>query len=60
MRIAPAPDMDRYRATEVNLVDHSGLTQPLLVGRRFLKGRLLVDLNRHYLLEPTCRQKRVR
>ncbi|MBI2223497.1 MAG: ATP-dependent zinc protease [Betaproteobacteria bacterium] len=43
-----------YRVTEVNLVDRSSLATPLLVGRRFLKGRLLVDLNRRYLLEPAC------
>jgi hypothetical protein len=46
-----------YRVTEVNLVDRNGLTKPLLVGRRFLKGRLLVDLNRRYLLEPACKRK---
>ncbi|MBI4206165.1 MAG: ATP-dependent zinc protease [Betaproteobacteria bacterium] len=49
-----------YRVTEVNLVDRDGLSKPLLIGRRFLKGRLLVDLNRRYLLEPTCRRKTVR
>ena len=48
-----------YRVTEVNLVDRSSLTKPLLVGRRFLKGRFLVDLNRRYLLEPACTQKAV-
>jgi len=48
-----------YRITEVNLVDRSSLTTPLLIGRRFLKGRLLVDLNRRYLLEPACTQKAV-
>jgi hypothetical protein len=48
-----------YRVTEVNLVDRSSLTTPLLVGRRFLKGRLLVDLNRRYLLEPACKRKAV-
>ncbi|MBI2226094.1 MAG: ATP-dependent zinc protease [Betaproteobacteria bacterium] len=48
-----------YRVTEVNLVDRSSLSKPLLVGRRFLKGRLLVDLNRRYLLEPACKRKRL-
>ncbi len=43
-----------YRVTEVTLVDRSDLTKPLLVGRRFLKGRLLVNANRRHLLEPTC------
>lgn len=49
-----------YRVTEVNLVDRNGLTKPLLIGRRFLKGRLLVDLNRRYLLEPACKRNSVR
>ncbi len=46
-----------YRLTEVNLVDRSDLTTRLLIGRRFLKGRLLVNVNRRYLLEPACRRK---
>ena len=46
-----------YRVTEVNLVDRSDLTKPLLVGRRFLRGRFLVDMGRRHLLEPLCRQK---
>lgn len=48
-----------YRVTEVNLVDRGSLTKPLLVGRRFLKGRFLVNPNRRYLLEPACTQKAV-
>ncbi len=43
-----------YRVTEVNLADRSSLTKPLLIGRRFLKGRLRVDLAHRYLLEPAC------
>jgi len=43
-----------YRITEVNLVDRSSLSKPLLIGRRFLKGRLRVDLAHRYLLEPAC------
>jgi len=46
-----------YRVTEVNLVDRSGLTNPLLIGRRFLRDQLLVDAGRQYLMEPTCTQK---
>jgi len=48
-----------YRVTEVNLVDRSELTKPLLVGRRFLRGRFLVDMGRRHLLEPLCRRKTV-
>lgn len=44
-----------YRITEVNLVDRENLIKPLLVGRRFLSGRLRVDPRRRYLLEPACK-----
>lgn len=43
-----------YRISEVNLVDRSDLTSPLLIGRRFLQGRLLVNVNRRHQLEPAC------
>lgn len=43
-----------YRVTEVNLVDRSGLSKPLLIGRRFLEGRLRIDLSRRYTLAPMC------
>lgn len=45
-----------FQITEVSLVDRSGLSKPLLIGRRFLKGRLVVDLSHRYLLEPLCNQ----
>ena len=45
-----------YRVTEVNLVDRGDLTAPLLIGRRFLQGRLLVNVNRRHLLEPACKR----
>ena len=45
-----------YRVTEVNLVDRGDLTAPLLIGRRFLHGRLLVNVNRRHLLEPACKR----
>jgi hypothetical protein len=48
-----------YRVTEVNLADRNNVTKPLLIGRRFLRGRLLVDLKRRYLLEPACTKKAV-
>lgn len=49
-----------YRVTEVSLVDRSSLAKPLLLGRRFLRGRLLVDLSGRYLLEPACKRKAIR
>jgi hypothetical protein len=48
-----------YRLSEVNLVDRSDLSKPMLIGRRFLRGRLLVDLKHRYLLEPTCKKRKV-
>ena len=49
-----------YRLTQVNLVDRGNLTKPLLIGRRFLKGRLVVDVSRRYVLEPACPHKTLR
>jgi hypothetical protein len=46
-----------YRVTDVNLVDRGGLSEPLLIGRRFLEGQLLVDAGRRHLLKPACTQK---
>jgi len=49
-----------YRVTEVTLVDRGVLDKPLLIGRRFLRGRLLVDSSRRHLLEPRCPLKTLR
>lgn len=43
-----------YKEVEVNLVDRSGFSYQLLVGRSFLGGNLLVDAGRTYLLSPRC------
>jgi hypothetical protein len=43
-----------YRAVDVSLVDRSGLKRPLLVGRTFLRDRVLVDSGRRHLTEPAC------
>jgi hypothetical protein len=48
-----------YRVTEVSLVDRADLTHPLLVGRRFLRGRLLVDSHATHMFEPACKEKAV-
>lgn len=39
---------------EVNLVDRSGLSYQLLIGRNFLKGSLLVDSGSTYILSLDC------
>jgi hypothetical protein len=47
---------DTYRVTEVNLVDRSGLSHELLVGRNFLSGRFAVDSAREFTVGPHCEQ----
>lgn len=44
------------REVDVNLVDRSGFDFPLLLGRSFLRGLVLVDADRQYLTEPGCRR----
>lgn len=43
-----------YRVTEVNLARRAHLDVPLLIGRRFLEGRFVVDSGRRHLHEPDC------
>ena len=43
-----------YREVEVNLVDRSKFKYPLLVGRSFLSGALIVDPSKTYAVEPNC------
>ena len=43
-----------YRVTEVTLADRTRVDVPLLVGRRFLEGQLLVDSGQRELHEPNC------
>lgn len=45
---------DIWRLTQVNLVDRSAFRFPLLIGRRFLFGRALVNVGRQYTAEPHC------
>ncbi len=44
-------------AAEVNLVDRESMRYPMLVGRRFLKGRFLVDSARTHTTTPNCEAK---
>lgn len=44
-----------YKETEITLVDRSGLTYPMLVGRNFLQGQFLVDPSISYKTTPQCR-----
>jgi hypothetical protein len=44
-----------YKEAEITLVDRSGLTYPMLVGRNFLQGDFLVDPSVSYKTTPQCR-----
>ena len=43
------------RKAEVNLVDRSNYTYPLLLGRSFLTDHFLIDPSRKFILIPNCR-----
>lgn len=43
-----------YRETEVNVIDRSGLEYPMLIGRKFLKGKFLVDSAAQFVNPPHC------
>jgi len=42
------------QSTEVNLVDRTGLNYPLLLGRRFLADRVMVDSGRSFIQKISC------
>jgi hypothetical protein len=44
-----------YKEREVTVVDRSGLTYPMLVGRDFLEGEFLVDPSVSNKTEPQCK-----
>lgn len=43
------------RSVEVSLVDRSHFNYPLLVGRNFLAGEILVDANDTFTQSPSCK-----
>ena len=43
-----------YQEAEVNLVDRSNFKYPLLIGRSFMRDRLLIDPSAQFTLEPVC------
>jgi hypothetical protein len=43
-----------HRTSEVNLVDRTGFEYPLLIGRNFMDGRLVVNPSATYTIEPSC------
>lgn len=48
------------RVTQVNLVDRGNMNYEMLIGRRFLEKRFLVDPAQTYTVEPHCEAGGVR
>ena len=48
-----------YKEVEVNLVDRSSFSYPMLIGRSYLKNQFLVDSSNKYLLQPACDKTRM-
>jgi len=44
----------QYREVEVNLVDRTEFIYPILIGRSFMIGHILVDPELKYTSEPAC------
>jgi hypothetical protein len=47
-----------YQETDVNLVDRSGFQFPMLIGRVFMKGALVIDPAAKHTMEPHCKEPR--
>ena len=43
-----------FRNTEINLSDRQRFTYPMLIGRRFLSGNVVVDTAKKYVSPPEC------
>jgi hypothetical protein len=43
-----------YKEIEVNLVDRSRFRTKMLIGRSFMKDKLLVDPSKKFTVKPTC------
>jgi len=44
----------QYREVEVNLVDRTVFNYPLLIGRSFMRGHIIVDPELKYTSKPVC------
>jgi len=42
------------KTSEVNLVDRTGFEYPLLIGRNFMDGSMIVNPSATYTIEPSC------
>lgn len=47
---------NEFSMVDVNLIDRSNFSVPLLVGRSFLAGRVAVDSSSTYTRPPTCKE----
>lgn len=47
-----------YGETDVSLVDRSGFNYDLLIGRKFLKDRFIVDPAKTFTVQPVCNTDR--
>lgn len=45
---------DTFAETEVSLIDRTGFLYPLLVGRRYIADRFLIDAGRRRTVKPDC------
>ena len=45
-----------YKEVEVNLVDRSDFLYPLLIGRNFISGDLIVDPSTKFTTRPSCKE----
>lgn len=45
---------DQYEETDVSLVDRSGFKYDMLVGRKYLAGKFVVNSSQQFTVEPHC------
>ena len=45
-----------YKVVEVNLADRTNFNYPMLVGRSFLQGSIVVDSGEKYIFSPNCKR----
>lgn len=45
---------DHYSETDVSLVDRTGFNYSLLIGRKYLKGKFVVDPEKTFMTSPQC------
>jgi hypothetical protein len=43
-----------YRETQVNLIDRKNFNYQMLIGRRFMEGKVVVDPGRTFIAKPRC------